>query len=269
MTTDAWLTVAEGFHFVPPRLVEMAPRIYVAQGYDFAEIAFVLTDDSVVTIDAGTTEANVAAGLAALRAVTDLPLRTVIVTHAHWDHIGGLNAFRGADVEVIAQANYADELRKVNESAAPSPYFFGTRAQRYYDMTPDRLVSAREVLEIGGTEFVLVPVGGGETEDGLLIHLPAAGVVFVGDVIMPYLGAPTLPEGSAEALFAAMATIRSLEPRLLIHGHPALTENFTIEAFPALEAALRELYQDVLHGIASGQTLVEILQHNLLPDVAA
>ena len=112
-------------------------------------------------------------------------------------------------------------------------------------------------------EFVLLPVRGGETEDALLVHLPASGVLFVGDIIMPYLGAPFMPEGSAEELFAAMATIRALAPRLLIHGHPSLTESFPIEVFPALESALREIYQDVLHGIAAGQTLAEILHHNL------
>ena len=266
-TTDAWLTDADGYHFVPPRLVEMTPRIYVAQGYDFGEIAFVLTDDGIVVIDAGTTVANATAALAALRRVTDLPLRTVILTHAHWDHIGGLNAFREAGVEVIAQANYADELRKVNETEGPTRSFFGTRAERFYALTPDRLVDSRQVLEFGGTEFVLLPVRGGETEDALLVHLPASGVLFVGDIIMPYLGAPFMPEGSAEELFVAMATIRALAPRLLIHGHPSLTENFPIEVFPTLETALREVYQDVLSGIAAGQTLAEILQHNLLPDV--
>jgi hypothetical protein len=97
--------------------------------------------------------------------------------------------------------------------------------------------------------------------------LPATRVVFVGDVIMPYLGAPFLPEGSAEELFAAMAQIRELTPRLLIHGHPGLTESFTIEAFPGLEAALREVYQHILEGIGAGQTLVEILHQNPLPDV--
>ncbi len=132
--------------------------------------------------------------------------------------------------------------------------------------SPDRLVAARQSLEIGGTEFVLIPIRGGETEDGLLIHLPASGVVFVGDVIMPYLGAPFMPEGSAEELFAAMAKIRDLAPRLLIHGHPALTESYTIEVFPVLETALREVYRSVLSGIASGQTLVEILHQNLLPE---
>src|SRR3546814_17907975 len=39
-------------------LVEAAPRIYVAQGYDFADIAFVLTDDGIVAVDAGTTRSE-------------------------------------------------------------------------------------------------------------------------------------------------------------------------------------------------------------------
>src|SRR5260370_17250551 len=41
--TDAWMTAEDGYRFVLPKLVEMAPRIYVAQGYDFADFAFVLT----------------------------------------------------------------------------------------------------------------------------------------------------------------------------------------------------------------------------------
>ena len=89
-TTDAWVTAKDGFRFRPPRLVEMAPRVYVAQGYDFADIAFVLTDAGVVAIDAGTTPANARAALGALRQVSTQPITHVLVTHAHWDHIGGL-----------------------------------------------------------------------------------------------------------------------------------------------------------------------------------
>ena len=98
--------------FCPPRLVEMAPGVYVAQGYDFADIAFVLTDDGVVAIDAGTTEANARTALAALRRVTAQPITHVLVTHAHWDHIGGLPAFKGPGTQIVAQARFAEELRR-------------------------------------------------------------------------------------------------------------------------------------------------------------
>src|SRR6185503_14201458 len=82
--TDAWMTAADGFRFVLPRLVEMAPRIYVAQGYDFADFAFVLTDDGIVAIDAGSSPAHVEAALSQLREISPLPITHVMLTHAHW-----------------------------------------------------------------------------------------------------------------------------------------------------------------------------------------
>ncbi len=47
-TANSWVTAKEGFRFSPPRFVEFAPKVYVAQGYDFADLAFVLTDDGIV-----------------------------------------------------------------------------------------------------------------------------------------------------------------------------------------------------------------------------
>ena len=265
-TTDASVTATGGFRFRSPRLVELAPRVYVAQGYDFADIAFVLTGNGVVAIDAGTTEPSAQAALAALRKVTDAPITHVLVTHAHWDHIGGLPALRGPSTKVVAQARFADELRVVNETGVPFRYFFGNAAPRRYELVPDRIVDRRETLSVGGTEFVLYPVRGAETADALLIHLPASGVLFVGDTFMPYLGAPFLPEGSPEALFENIALIRSLGPRLLIHGHPPLTELFTAEALPAFEGALRELHTRALARVAEGRSLADILHENILPD---
>jgi hypothetical protein len=122
-----------------------------------------------------------------------------------------------------------------------------------------------ETLMVGGTRFVLYPAHGGETADALLIHVPDRGVLFVGDAFMPYLGAPFVAEGSAEGLFETMALIRSLRARVLVHGHPPLTDIFTVEALPAIEAALRELHQRVRTAVGNGRTLVEILHDNILP----
>lgn len=264
-TSDYWVTAKDGFRFRPPRLVELAPKVYVAQGYDFGDLAFVLTADGIVAIDAGTSETTARAAITALRQISAQPITHLILTHAHWDHIGGVPAVKESGTQVIAQAKFADELRRVNETGVRFRYFFGAQGRSHYQVVPDRLVSHRETLTVGGTEFVLYPVQGGETEDALVIHLPASGVVFVGDVFMPYLGAPFLPEGSAEGLFETLALIRSLNPRLLIHGHTALTENFTLEVLPGLEIALRQVYGETLQGIREGKTLAEILHQNLLP----
>ena len=98
-------------------------------------------------------------------------------------------------------------------------------------------------------------------------HLPTSGVVFVGDVSMPELGAPFLPEGSLEGLLETLRVIQGLEPALLIHGHPPLTQLFTIHALPGLRAALEELDRFIRQGIRTAQSLVDLLHHNYVPAV--
>ena len=263
---DFSVSARDGFRFRSPRLVELAPGVHVAQGFDFADISFVSTDEGVVAIDAGTTEETARAALQALRRVTSRPITHVILTHAHWDHIGGLGALLDSNPQVIAQAAFADEQRIVNRSGVRFQYFFGTAGSgRRYDVRPNHLVREPETLTVGGTRFVLYPAHGGETSDALLIHVPDRGTLFVGDAFMPYLGAPFVAEGSAEGLFETTALIRSLQPGLLVHGHPPLTEVYTAQALPAIESALHELHQRVRTAMSEGRTLAEILHNNILP----
>src|SRR5262245_11771192 len=263
---DFSLSARDGFRFRPPRLVEFAPGVHVAQGFDFGDIGFVSTDEGIVAIDAGTTEETARAALQALRRVTSRAITHVILTHAHWDHIGGLGALLESNPQIYAQAAFGEELRIVNGTGVPVRYFFGAAgSERRYDVRPHRLVREPETLTVGATRFVLYPARGGETADALLIHVPDRGALFVGDAFMPYLGAPFVAEGSAEGLFETMALIRSLQPRVLVHGHPPLTDIFTVKALPAIEPALRELYHRVGTAVGDGRTLADILHDNILP----
>lgn len=272
LTTDWWLSREDGLHLGPPRVVERAPGVLVAQGFDFADVVAVETGGGIVLVDTTTSRAHLRAALEALRAarrgLAGKPVTHVILTHAHTDHVGGLDEIRAGhpDAEVIAQANFPGELRR--QHAAPAMLFRPadpSGAGRWVEAVPDRLVGAPETLSIGGTPLALHPVSGGETEDGLVVHLPDRGVAIVGDMLMPQLGAPFLAEGSAEGLFDAMTLVEGLAPGVVIHGHTPLTELFTIEVFPALRAALQDLYQHTLDAVREGVPLAGILGRNHLP----
>jgi glyoxylase-like metal-dependent hydrolase (beta-lactamase superfamily II) len=122
-------------------------------------------------------------------------------------------------------------------------------------------------VTIGGTELILYPATGGETSDALMVYVPAHGVLFTGDVMMPYLGAPFFAEGSPEGMLEALRFIIDLGPRTLIHGHILLTEVFTMETVTGLLPALSELREQALAGLGADLTLTALLDSNILPDV--
>ncbi len=267
-----WMNAADGFHMSSPAIAEVAPGVRVAHGYDFGDFAFVSTGDGVVAVDAGTAEYRVRAALADA-GIDAGDVSHVLLTHAHFDHVGGIGAFASPATQVIAQAGFTAELRRQRTHVFPFRYFTGNGAGFGSDaahsaidaITVDQPVASVTTLSVGGTEFVLYPTTGGETSDALMVYLPASGVLFTGDVMMPYLGAPFFAEGSPDGLLDALRLIVQLNPRVLVHGHPVLTELFTAATVPGLLAALTELRDVSVAKIRSGQTLTQALDGSHLP----
>lgn len=261
---NASVDAIAGYRFCEPRLVREAEGVYVAEGFDFSNIIFLVNEAGVVVIDAGTTVDSTRAALAALRQITTAPIRTLILTHPHWDHIGGTAAIREPGVTVIAHADFPDELRRVRAYKEPFQWFFGSGA-RSYGVTPDRLVSSEEVLRHGSLEVRLLPAPSGEARGALFVHLPQHDLLVVGDVFMPYVGAPFVSEGSAEGYLAAIAAVRRIGAKRLVHGHPPLTRNWIAEAMPGLEQSLRAAYEHALSAASDARPLADVLAGNFLP----
>ena len=267
---------ASGHAFAPRRIAEIVPgRVYALSGFEFTEYYFVVSDDGreLIGIDAGTRADSAKVAYEALRAYKPgLPeLTTVFITHSHWDHVGGHKYFRALNprLRFYARSNYQEEIaREVDAPGNFGMQFFGERfnLDDVRSFKPDVTIDSRTDLKIGGTRIELIPVHGGETHDAMFIHLPDQGVMFVGDFIMPYLGAPFVEEGDFQGLLDAIDVVVEKHPRYLLHGHEPLTSNFgSVTMLAQIKTDLVWLREQVLTAVRRGDERAAIHQANLIP----
>jgi glyoxylase-like metal-dependent hydrolase (beta-lactamase superfamily II) len=266
---------ATGHTFSARSVREVVPGVYALSGFEFTEYYFVVSADrrELIAIDAGTRPDSARAAHEALRAAVPSlpPLTTVLITHAHWDHVGGHSYFRGLTPapRFFGRSNFKDELaRGVHGDSSMLRTFFGSRFNLadVESYQPDATIDRPTPLVIGGTRFELLPTRGGETEDAMLVHLPDSGVLFVGDILMPYVGAPFVEEGSVDGMLAAIEQVHALKPRVLLHGHEPLTRVFTSTAMlDDLQQQLTWLRAQVLTAMSNGRERGAIHAANLIP----
>jgi glyoxylase-like metal-dependent hydrolase (beta-lactamase superfamily II) len=267
---------ASGHAFAPRRITEVVPgRVYALSGFEFTEYYFVVSKDrhQLISIDAGTRPDFAKGAYEALQAYAPglPPLTTVFVTHAHWDHVGGHSYFRGLspNPRFYGRGNYQAEFEK--QSNGPQVFgkqFFGERfrSEDFLTYKPDSTIDNRTDLTIGGSKFELIPARGGETHDAMLIYLPDEKVMFMGDVIMPYVGAPFDEDGDVQGLLDAIDVVVSRNPQHLLHGHEPLTRNFSSPLILShLQTDLAWLRDQVLTAIRRGDERAAIHESNLIP----
>jgi glyoxylase-like metal-dependent hydrolase (beta-lactamase superfamily II) len=265
-----------GHAFAPRRIAEIvAHRVYALSGFEFTEYYFVVSKDGheLIAIDAGTRPDFAKGAYEALQAHAPglPPLTTVFVTHAHWDHVGGHSYFRdlNSHPKFYGRGNYQEEFEK--EFNAPEIFgkqFFGERfkAKDVVSYKPDVAIDNRTDVNIGGSNFELIPARGGETHDAMLIYLPDEKVMFTGDMIMPYLGAPFAEEGDLQGLLDAIDEVVGRNPEHLLHGHEPLTRVFSSPLILShLKTDLAWLRDQVLTAIRRGDERAAIHEANLIP----
>jgi quinoprotein relay system zinc metallohydrolase 2 len=161
-------------------LTEIAAGVFVHSGVHeeaspanhdaIANIGFVLGDDAVAVIDPGGGAREGRELRAAIRARTDLPIRYVILTHVHPDHIFGAAAFLADHPVFIGHAKLPGALAQRGGYYLRRLYeALGDRAEGGEIVAPTLLVFDRLELDLGGRCLVLRAHGPAHTDNDLTI----------------------------------------------------------------------------------------------------
>lgn len=220
-----------------------------------------------------------------LLAVSDAPLRKLVLTHAHADHIGGAELWRGPDVEVIAHRaftlrNRSYELLRpfqVQRARLLWGAVMPEGAERrfpYPQIALDVPVDDSYAFELGGVRFEVLASPGGEGPDAVSLWIPEYGALLCGDALGPVLGAfPNLftlrGENLREPLpmLNTLARFRALEPELLLPGHlePLRGRRKIRKLLDRTAAALRHVHDATVAGMNRGTPLWTLMREVKLP----
>jgi glyoxylase-like metal-dependent hydrolase (beta-lactamase superfamily II) len=182
---------------------------------------FVVTSAGVVVIDALGSPVLARELLAAIRQVTDQPVRYVIVTHYHADHIYGLQVFQEQGATVIAHRLGLEYLNSetAQQRLVASREDLAPWIDAQTRLVPaDRWLDADTVLELGGERFHLRHVGPAHTQEDLAVYAERAQVLYAGDLVfrgrVPYVG-----QADSRSWIAALEGLITLAPRVIVPGH--------------------------------------------------
>jgi cyclase len=210
-----------------------------AKGHAGANAGFVIGDDGVAVIDTFENPDAAMQMLAEIRKLTTLPVKFVINTHYHIDHVAGNAVFQKAGAIVFAHRNVRTWIHTENLK------FFGKNIKPEEKSMVEALGAPDAVYDAGITLFlgsrkIEVRVFPGHTGGDSVVVVPDAPVVFTGDLFWRNT-LPNLIDASTSSWLPALDTIASIQPAAtFVPGHGDIGSAADVQAFRTYLAYLRE-----------------------------
>ena len=214
---------------------------------------FVVTDDGVVVFDALGTPALGRAMLDAIRKITVAPIRRVIVSHYHADHVYGLQPLQRAGAEIWAyrkgEAYFTSGLAEERLRQRRNDLFPWVDEHTRV-IAPDRWIDGDIDFRLGGVTFRLVYSGGAHSPEDLMMYVVEDRLLYAGDLIfsgrIPYVG-----NGDSKGWLQAANRMLALSPAVVVPGHGpvsrdvardlALTHDYLVYLRETMGRAVHEL----------------------------
>jgi quinoprotein relay system zinc metallohydrolase 2 len=247
-------------------VTEIAPGVFVHQGKfadvnaenggDISNMSFIVGKEAVAVIDTGGS-AHVGTSLReAVAAVTSLPIRYVINTHMHPDHVFGNAAFSDASPEFVAHHKMARGLAARSEGYLSrnkgwmgDANFEGTRI-----VMPTKSVTETLDIDLGGRTLHLEARSTAHTDNDMTVHDALTDTLVLGDIA--FSGRVPTIDGSIAGWLKLIAILKTQSPARVVPGHGPPSMSMSDAMLP-LERYLKAVATDVRAAIKAGKTLAD------------
>jgi glyoxylase-like metal-dependent hydrolase (beta-lactamase superfamily II) len=249
-----------------PRAVALADGVYLLQGSGGAadetnlgrigNAGFIVGDSGVIAIDTGTSHAHGQALLAAIRTVTDKPIKLALLTHTRPEFLFGGTAFREAGIPLrthrsmarLMAARCETCLKTLRQTVGEAPM----RGTAMYK--PDQEFDATHELTLIGRTVRVLHFGHSSGPGDIAVLDVASGVLFAGGLV-DVQRVPDTQDSDLEGWKRALASLRELPVKTVVPGH-GLSAPAT--AIAAVQTYLAQLETRARELVAAGVSLSSV-----------
>ncbi len=251
----------QDFSKVQIKVTKVAGNVYMLEG-EGGNIGASVGEDGIVVVD--DQYAPLAEKIqAALKGITDKPIRFIINTHYHGDHTGS-NEFFQKQAPIITHDNVRKRLEEGGTAGNLASIQFPAEPQPKAAL-PILTFDHNVTLHLNGEDIQVMHLQAGHTDGDSVIFFPKSNVVHMGDDFVTY-GFPFVDLAGGGSVAGMIAALEEIVPKLpadvkVIPGHGPVSNLDDVRRYVAM---LKDTMAVVEKGIKQGKSMDQLRQENVL-----